>query len=220
MKTKYFLIIVTFLFPLQGYSQESWSHLNYGFGFGRIGIANSSLKEKSVFNPFMQFELTFGRSLYRFVGLKASLGHSSNWIYTRAAFNNDGNSIELGEQHDSRLNTYLRSNAIRIGIGPQLRIYSTENKGFFLSMLYVPIYNYVNKLQYKVSGDSNTYGEDLNSGINALRHTIQIELGTIHDRSKTKGNFNTFSIFWGMDLIGYASDNKFRLTYLGLMFGI
>lgn len=201
------------------FGQDPWSKASLSFGFSRVGITNSSLDEGSVFNPNIQFEFSYSRSIYQFIGLKASIAHSNQWIYTRASFDKVGNETNLGVQEGSRLNTYIRSNAIRAGIGPQFRLYKNNKEEAFLSFQYIPTYLYANKLQYKVSGDTKTYGEDLNSNVDALRHNLQLDVTVVKDREVSKGFLNSLTFFAGIDLNGYTTDNKFRPTYLGIMFG-
>lgn len=201
------------------YGQDPWSKASLSFGFSRVGITNSSLDEGSVFNPNIQFEFSYSRSIYRFIGVKASIAHSNQWIYTRASFDKVGDETNLGMQVGSRLNTYIRSNAVRVGIGPQFRMYKNTNEETFLSFQYIPTYQYANKLQYKVSGDTKTYGEDLKSNVDALRHHLQVDVTVSKDRKVSKGFINSLTFFAGLDLNGYTTDNKFRPTYLGLMFG-
>lgn len=202
------------------FCQESWSNGNLSFGFGRVGIMNNELEEKSNFHPFVNFELTYGRSLYRSVGIKTSLAHRANWYYTRAAFEKVDGQVVFSEQQDVRLNTYIRSNSINVGIGPQVQLYRRDNEAAFLSVMYVPSYHYINKVQFRVSDDTSTYGEDFKSAVTPLRHVVQLDVMVIKDRKNHNGFFNCLTFFGGIDLNGYSSGGKFRPTYLGLMIGI
>jgi hypothetical protein len=86
--------------------------------------------------------------------------------------------------------------------------------------MYVPSYHLNHKVQYKVGADSTTYGDDLMKEVSPLRDVLQVEVMVIKDRSTNNGFFNCLTFFAGIDLNGFAENNQFRPTFLGLMFGI
>lgn len=218
---RYFLaLIVVFWIPLTCFPQEGWRFWNYSLGFGRIGIMQNSQSERSVFNPFIQFDLSYSNSLFRTLGVRSTLAHRSSWVYTRANFQRNNGSIILIPQEDYKLNTYFRSSTLILGAGPQLKLYEHLGNAIYLSALYLLNYHYDHFLQHKVQGDSKTYGENLNNTIHPLRHIVQFELNIIRSGSKVKGFFNCFTLFGGMDFQGYASDGKFRPVTLGMSIGI
>jgi len=201
-------------------AQNSWSNINYSFGFSRIDIINNPRNEKSVFNPALHFDLTYGKSVFQRWGLKAGLGHCSNWVFTRTEFVQSGDQVQYKEQEDFRLNTYIRSNAMKLGIGPQFRLSSKNDRTVFLDLQYVPQYFYTHKVQFHVLNDPKLYGENINSVVTSFRHTLQLDLMVIDERKDTPGLFRCLTLFGCMDLAGYASNGKFRTSHIGIMFGM
>lgn len=214
------MLIVVFSIPSSGLTQSGWRIWNYSFGFGRLGIMQNELSEEPVFNPFIQFDVSYNCSLWHSLGLKSTLAHTSYWVYSRADFQKVNGRITVMPQDDFKLNSYYRFNSIGVGVGPQLKLYERLGNNIYLSTLYTFNYQYRQLLQYKVENVDRTFGENYNDRISPLRHGIQLELNVIRSGPKVSGFFNCFTLLGGLDLNSYGDGGKFRPVYIGLTFGI
>lgn len=202
--------------------EESWRYINYSFGFSRIGIINDPMEENSVFNPSIQFELTYSQSLKSRLGFKAGVGYATNWVYTRSKFIQGPNrgDIFILPQDDFRLNTYIRSNHISAFIGPQFRISRNKGESVFVSILYVPAYNLNHRMQYRVAGENKTYGYNLKPIIRPFWHQLALDINVNLDKSSSDHRiFNSFTMRATFDLTPYASNGEFLPYSLGFLFG-
>ncbi|MCF8239422.1 MAG: hypothetical protein K9I85_14765 [Saprospiraceae bacterium] len=202
--------------------EESWRYINYSFGFSRIGIMNNPMEENSVFNPSIQFELTYSQSLKSRLGFKSGIGYATNWVYTRNKFLMGPNrDLFILPQDENRLNTYIRSNHITAFIGPQFRISEHKGQSVFVSILYAPAYNINHKVQYRVAGDNKTYGDDLKPIIRPFWHQLALDLNVNMDKSSSDSRiFNSFTMRATFDLTPYTSNGEFLPYSIGFLFGI
>lgn len=138
---------------------------------------------------------------------------------SRASFVEDGSNVVLNQQAPANLNTFIRSNYLMLGFGPQLRLYKSENEQAFLSIKYVPTYLVTNKVKYKIVDDTKLYGQDLKDVVQPFRHFIRADI-RMHRKKGVSNTFNAYTFFGAIDLTCYASNGDFKIGYIGFLLGI
>lgn len=219
MKRLIYLLTFLLLLPVIGIGQNIWQSMNLHLGIGGVKTIQNPLKESGDFNPAIQFEFTYSRSIFGALGFKSLFGFGSSWLNTRASFVEDGSNVVLTQQPSSNLNTFIRSNYLMLGFGPQLRLYKSENEQAFLSIKYVPSYLVTNKVKYKVVDDTKLYGQDLNDFVQPFRHFIRADV-SMHRNKGVSNTFNAYTFYGAIDLTGYASNGDFKMAYIGFLLGI
>jgi len=221
MKQLIAFLLITWSIPSIA-QNVTWREANYSVGFGRTGFFENPRNESSVFNPYLEFDLSYCQFLYQRLGVKTSLTYTNHWINTRNDFiQSNGSTVAIAQSND-RHNVYLRNNRLALGIGPQFLLFNSFNKFTFINFGYSIAYSFNNKFQYTLENDDKTYAIDLEKIVNPFRHRLYLELNVLSPRKMAEANSHILRLLTvraNMDLNGYADKGVYRQFDVGFLFG-